>query len=134
MKGDETREPPPVLNSGMKVLKGTLAIIVLCFLLVWGVSLGKCELLTLIHGSEFSELYKSNTMMGEQRYLKVLEYSDSYAKVYYVGKDNSMANILSFVKNGEQWEYDKWDCVWSKTGSASEVIWPYWWHFIYGGF
>lgn len=106
----------------------------LCFLLVWGASLGKCEILTLMHGDEFSELYKSNTMIGEPKYLKVLEYSDSYAEVYYVGEGNSMANILSFVRNGEQWEYDKWiDCVWSKTGSASEVIWPYWWHFIYGG-
>ncbi|MDD6736095.1 MAG: hypothetical protein PUE13_07280 [Clostridiales bacterium] len=119
----------------MKVIIKILGFIVLCFLLVWGVSLGKCEILTAIHGDEFSELYKSNTMLGEQEYLKVLEYSDSSARVYYVGKDNSMANIICFVKREGQWEYDKWErCVWSKTGSASEVAWPYWWHFIYGGF
>ncbi len=107
----------------------------LCFLLVWGISLGKCEILTFIHGHEFSELYKANPMIGEQKYLKVLEYSDRYARVYCVEKDNNMANILGFTRNGEQWKYGKWErCVWSKTGSASEVIWPYWWHFIYGGF
>ncbi len=22
------------------------------------------------------------------------------------------------------------DVIWSVSGSASEVIWPYWWHFI----
>ncbi len=96
----------------MKMLKKSAIIIVLCFLLVWGTSLGKCELLTFIHGDEFSELYKANTMIGEQKYLKVLEYSDRYARVYCVEKDNYMANILSFVRSGEQWEYDKWErCV-----------------------
>ena len=105
---------------------------ILVFLLIWGISLGKCEILTLIHGDEFSELYKVNTMMGEHKYLKILEYSDSRARVYYVAKDNSMANILSFVRSGEQWEYDKWErCVWSISGSADSVIWPYWWHFFY---
>lgn len=89
----------------MKVIIKILGFIVLCFLLVWGVSLGKCEILTAIHGDEFSELYKSNTMLGEQEYLKVLEYSDSSARVYYVGKDNSMANIICFVKREGQWEY-----------------------------
>lgn len=102
------------------------------FLLIWSVSLGKCEILTLMHGDEFSELYKVNIMMGEQKYLKVLEYSDCHARVYYVGKDNSMANILSFVRSGEQWEYDKWErCVWSTSGNADSIVWPYWWHFIY---
>ena len=32
--------------------------------------------------------------------------------------------------------YDSWEkTVWSAVGgSASGVVWPYWWHFIYGGF
>ena len=118
----------------MKIIKKFLFFAAICLLIVWGISLGKCEIITLMHGEEFSEAYKENTMMGEQKYLKVLEYSDSQARVYYVGKDNSTGNILRFVKKENKWKYDKWErCVWSKSGSASEVIWPYWWHFIYGG-
>ena len=94
----------------------------------------ECEVLTLLHREEFETIYKQNTMMGEIDYLKVLEYSEEYARVYYVSENRSAGDILSFVKQGDKWKYDNWErTVWSATGSASEVIWPYWWHFIYGG-
>lgn len=105
---------------------------ILIFLLVWGLSFGKCEILTLMHGDEFLDLYSVNEILGKQKFLKVLEYSDNSARVYYVAKDDSMANILSFIKNGDNWEYNKWErCVWSLSGNADDIIWPYWWHFIY---
>lgn len=106
-----------------------------CFLIVWGISLAKCELLTLKHGSEFAEIYKENTMLSEQQYWKVLGYSDQIARVYYVGMNHSSANILTFQNMDGQWRYDgEWETIWSTSGSASQSIWPYWWHFIYGGF
>lgn len=116
----------------MKVSIKILILIMSSFLIVWGVSLARCEILTFIHGAEFTDLYETNTMLGEQEYLKILEYSDEYAKIYYVGTDNSMGNILSFVKNGEHWDYYRWErCVWSTSGNADGIIWPYWWHFFY---
>jgi hypothetical protein len=119
----------------MKKILIILLIPMMCFLLIWGISLARCEIFTLMHGQEFAELYKENTMLGEQEYWRVLDYSETYARVYYVGIKHSGANILSFVKKNDQWKYDKWEStVWSKGGSASDVIWPYWWHFIYGGF
>jgi hypothetical protein len=69
---------------------------ILCFLIIWGASLAKCEILTSKHGSEFSEIYKENTMLGEQRYWKVLDYSKENARIYCVGLNNSSANILTF--------------------------------------
>jgi len=108
---------------------------VICFLLIWGFSLARCEILTLLHGEEFADAYKENTMLGEQEYWKILDYSETHARVYYVSKNYQDADILSFKQENGKWKYDKWeDTVWSKSGSASEVIWPYWWHFIYGGF
>ena len=118
----------------MKKIRIILLIPLICFLLIWGFPLARCEILTLTHGQEFAELYKENTMLGEQEYWKVLNYSETHARVYYVATNHLGANILSFVKKNDQWKYDKWEgTVWSKGGSASEVIWPYWWHFIYGG-
>ena len=64
-----------------------------------------------------------------------MNYSDEYAEVYYVSKHRAGGNIVSFIKENNEWKFNKWEqTVWSSTGSASDVIWPYWWHFIYGGF
>ena len=108
---------------------------IIIFLVIWLFSLAKCEVLTIMHGNEFSEIYKENTMIGEIDYLKVLNYSDNFARVYYVSEDRSSANILIFIRESDVWKYHAWETtVWSSSGSASDVIWPYWWHFIYGGF
>ena len=117
-----------------KIVKIFFIAILSLFLIIWLAALMKCEVLTLLHREEFETIYKQNTMMGEIDYLKVLEYSEEYARVYYVSENRSAGDILSFVKQGDKWKYDNWErTVWSATGSASEVIWPYWWHFIYGG-
>ncbi len=72
-------------------------------------------------------------MITESDYFRVLEYSDSYAKVYYVNRDLT-GELLGFEKENGEWVYTEWRTIWSACGgSASEVIWPYWWHFIYGG-
>lgn len=122
-----------------KYVKIAVTIIILLpiiyFLINWGSALIRCEVLTIMHGSEFGEIYKEKTMIGELDYLKVLNYSDEYAEVYYVSKHRAGGNIVSFIKEKNEWKFNKWEqTVWSSTGSASDVIWPYWWHFIYGGF
>lgn len=106
----------------------------LCFLVIWGISLVKCEIITLIHKDEFSNqtLYEENTMIGDMEYIKILDYSKNYARIYYVSKGNSLGSIIGFIKSGDEWEYSNWeDVLWSTSGNADSVIWPYWWHFIY---
>ena len=105
------------------------------FLIIWTWALLKCEALTILYGNEFSEIYRENTMMGDIDYPKVLDYSSGYARVYYISANRGAGNILLFFKENNEWRYEAWErTVWSDSGSASEVIWPYWWHFIYGGF
>ena len=117
-----------------KIVKIFFIAILSLFLIIWLAALMKCEVLTLLNREEFETIYKENTMIGNIDYLKVLEYSEEYARVYYVSENRSAGVILSFVKQGDKWKYDNWErTVWSATGSASEVIWPYWWHIIYGG-
>lgn len=116
-----------------KIVKIFFIAILSLFLIIWLAALMKCEVLTLLHREEFETIYKENTMIGNIDYLKVLEYSEQNARVYYVSQNRSAGHILCFVKQGTRWKYDNWETVWSATGSASEVIWPYWWHFIYGG-
>ena len=118
-----------------KIIKRILFIILIILILYWLLSLLRCEILTLIHGHKFESNYKENTMIGEIDYLKVLDYSDTTARVYYVGKNKSGGDVLIFKNKNNTWVYDSWEnTIWSRTGSADDVIFPYWWHFIYWSF
>ncbi len=119
-----------------KVLIIVLAVVLVALLpfIVWGSSLLKCEILTKIYYDDFEYAWTDNTMLDEMEYFKVLDCDGETARVYYVSEGVDSANVLTFEKNDGKWVETQWECIWSKTGSASEVIYPYLWHFIYGGF
>lgn len=117
-----------------RYLKWTLICFLALAIIVQSIALIRCEILTRQYDSDFQQAWKANTMLGEMEYFKVLECDGVEAKVYYVSTGMEMANVLSFQKNHGKWEEVGWETIWSKSGSASEIIWPYWWHFIYGGF
>ena len=109
-----------------KFLKKLPLFGLLLFLLIWSASILKCEFLTYRYGYQFETIYRENTMMGDIDYLKVLSYSNSTARVYYVSKNRAAGDILVFSKQNGEWKYDYWDwTVWSKTGSADNFVWPY---------
>ena len=120
----------------MKQRKLTVWILLIClavFVLAQSVSLIKCEILTNRYRTDFEFAYKENSMLGEMESFKVLKCDGQRAEVYYIEGGKTMAHVLYFEKVDGIWEETAWRCIWSTTGSASEVIWPYWWHFIYGG-
>ena len=119
----------------MKHRKGFwIAIILLAFFaVIQSISLIKCEILTNQYYSDFEYAYQSNTMLGEMETFKVLNCDGQTAEVYYIEEGKTLAHVLCFENVDGRWVESSWQCIWSTTGSASEVIWPYWWHFIYGG-
>lgn len=108
----------------MKKFLIILSIIVGLFVLFWTGSYVKYEVLTVIYRQEFSELYKLTNMIDQVDYLKVMEYSDNHARVYYVTK-NVYGNLVTFIKEYDRWNLEHWETVWSKSGSADGFIWPY---------
>ena len=62
--------------------------------------------------------------------MKILEYSDNSARVYYYTPDRN-GDVLSFTKTGGVWVYDSWDSYWSVAGNTERLVRPYWWHCIY---
>ena len=123
----------------MKRVKYIILGMIIALVGVWVSALVKCEVLTHAHYDEFKDAYTGNTMLSDIEYFKVLsyeQYKDGIAQVYYVSKGNAGADVLTFKYDHESrsWKEIAWSTIWSKGGSASDVIWPYWWHFVYGGF
>lgn len=87
----------------------------------------KVEYLTYKYGPEFESLYKETHMIDGICVCKVYEYTETKAKIYYVESGRTFGALVKFIKdeNDDTWILDGWDAVWSKTGSASEFIWPY---------
>jgi len=116
-----------------KLFPVTVISVIAIAAVIWVSSLIKCEVLTRKYFDDFEMAYTQNTMLGEMEYFKVLNCDGDTADVYYVSKGMTDANVLTFENNDGTWEEISWRTVWSTSGSASEVVYPYWWHFIYGG-
>ena len=101
-----------------------VSVLLVCF---YGVCLGRCELLTAVHGREFEGLELGTGLLERSDSLKVLDYSAAEASVYYVGPERSNGNVLRFSRSGGTgpWELTGWNTVWSKSGSADGLVWPY---------
>lgn len=108
-----------------------VAVIIAVFLLIWIAALIRCEVLTYKHYDEFAYAYQSNPMIGDVKYFKVLRCDGDVAEVYYVSAGTG--DVLTFIKQNETWKEVRWETIWSKGGSASEVIWPYWTQFFVTG-
>ena len=39
--------------------------------------------------------------------------------------------MLNFELQDGVWVETHWDTVWSRSGSADGIVWPYWWHNIH---
>lgn len=114
----------------MKILKKTILSILCAFILFWMGSIAICEFNTFKYGDIFRNTEIQD--IGGIRYLtdekiKVIECSNNYAKVYSVFENelNKGGDIYCFKCNNNNWEFDRWETVWSKMGSADGFIWPY---------
>ena len=103
-----------------------IAVVMVAFLIVWAASLIKCEVLTKDHYTEFSDAHYSNSWISDATYFKVLRCDGETAEVYYVSDE--LGAVLAFRKEGSIWVETGWWAVWAAHGSASETVWPYWWH------
>lgn len=102
--------------------------LVFVFLVVWGASLLKCEILTNKYYDELEYAHIENTMLGKINSFKVMKCDGETAEVYYVCDNNNSGNVLKYQKENDQWKEVEWKTIWSKKGSADETLWPYWWH------
>ena len=106
-----------------------IVMIVAVFLIIWSISLIKCELLTKSYCDAFATEHQSNEWISDATYFKVLKCDGETSEVYYVSDE--LGAVLEFRNQNGTWEETTWRTVWAKHGSASETVWPYWWHGIF---
>ena len=95
------------------------------FLLVWCAALIRCEVLTNKYYNEFEYAYNQGSMIGDVEYFKVLDCDGENAEIYFVSDSAGWA--VEFKRQDGKWKQTKWETVWSKSGSASGAVWPYFW-------
>ncbi len=119
-------------NLPLKILLFAITLFMVCML----TEFIKNEILTFKYGGQFENLTCIKENVGSYESFKVVDYSDYEAHLYYITdyKPNPVGFIISLEYYNNRWNYKREYAVWSTMGSASETIWPYWWHFIYGGF
>lgn len=109
-----------------KNIKNVVLLLLVIFLCIWLGAVAKCEYLTIRYGDQFQDAYRKYTMLSRPDYMKILEYGDDRAVVYYV-KRGAGGDTLIFERDDEQsdWEFISWITVWSRSGSADDFVWPY---------
>lgn len=102
--------------------------------------------LTKKYGSEFCELYSENGFYSDIEYLKVFQYRDEkadiyyldntrlkkelsnlsqeYAVVFYVEENHSSASFFIFYDENGSWKLLSWSPVWSSLGTADGFMFP----------
>ena len=85
----------------------------------------KAEYYTAKYGDVFENLYTQTSWIEELEYCKVVDYDSTQATVIYIEKGHNTCFEAIFVLNNGEWDFDKLDCIWSKSGSADGFYWPY---------
>lgn len=123
-------------------------IIIICVILlviVCMIPYIQAEKLTREYGDEFADLYTENGFYENIEYLKVLKYKDkkiwafypnkrikkevereeNKAVVLYVEENHSSCALYFFSLQQGEWKLEKWETIWSYSGSAEGAMWPY---------
>lgn len=105
----------------MKYLKRIICLLIICFVSFWLCSLLICEINTYKHSEEFRNIGNIEDQNGN---IKVLSYTDNFARVYWTSDYNG--NIFTYKKYNNKWNFENWErTVWSSSGSADGFVWPY---------
>lgn len=112
---------------GIDMIKKKHLVIVVIFIIlaIAIIPYIKAELLTNKYGNQFKELYKQTNMISDIEYMKVLDYNNEYSKVCYITANHKSSVIIVFSKENETWILDNWTVIWSQSGSANGLIWPF---------
>lgn len=109
----------------MKYVFRGISALVIAIVFAWTFSVLKCEYFTWKYGTEFIDLDNQIHMIDDIEKVKILDYSDSRAEVYYIDNGGLSGDVVVYEKMNDSWQYVHWKTVWSRLGSADGYQWPY---------
>lgn len=101
-------------------------IIVLLLIVILALPYINAEILTGLHGKETKMLYEQTGIILSDNYQKVIKYTDNKTEVLYI--TNNDVSKCCFVKEKGNWILESWRCITSKTGSAGEFFYPFYFY------
>lgn len=130
------------MNKSRKIIRTIVFAPIISFLIFWVGSIIHTEMLTHRHGYIFERLHyecpRVHNAVGYIESLKVLSFSETTARVYFVIVENTGrmggaeigdrigGSILAFSNEDGQWVLAEMErAVWSRTGSADGFVWPF---------
>lgn len=115
------------------VIHTTTLLIFFGMIGAWVIPYIKNECLTCLYGKEFIGHEVESGWYRKADTMKVIQFTRTEAKIYYVCDNFTSGNIYTFVKDeAGRWELDRWKTVWKSSGNVSKMMWPYFWHAVYG--
>ncbi len=111
-------------------IKKFIKLIIIILLIYVIFSYAKVEYLTYYYGCEFDNKEYYAGHFQDISLIKVFEYKDDYAKVYYESKNEGYGQLAIFRKNSDgDFTLERMGVkAWSRHGSADDFIWPYYFH------
>lgn len=120
-------------------------IIFIILVVILAIPYIQVEKLTQKYGNEFEKLYNQNGFYEDIEYFKILKYKDINACMYYpneeierdiqqdkdsvavlyVEENHSSCAIYIFLQDAQGWKLEKWETIWSFSGSSDGIMWPY---------
>ena len=122
-----------------KIIIWISGLILIAFLLIWGGTLVKNCVSTVIHKDEIENIHliEYEEPLPEFDWYRITSYSDENIEIYYVntlgkGTDSEykIGGKVMCTKISGGWHHTDMteSILWSGAGSADNYIWPYWYH------
>ena len=99
-----------------------IGMVLLCLILI---PYAKVEILTVLHKDEFPNILDDIGMIDNMEYFKVMAYSKNNAEILCIGEGHTVSVLVKYKKNQNIWYAEDWSCIYSKSGTADDFIWPY---------
>lgn len=118
----------------MKFIKKTVLLALIVVLSIWIIQLLICDFLTFKYSSCIDLYQTSETLsywIDDSFSAKIISRKQTEMKIYYY--NDHMGILVVFDYCAGEWisTYSQPDIIWSSTGNADRIVWPYWYHCFY---
>ena len=119
----------------MKSIKKVVLFVLILVIVAWIAQLFVCDLLTLKYASDIDacrECEECSYWIDDTFSAKVISRNRTETKIYYFNEDMGVLVTHDNLATEESTSlHIDLDTLWSASGNADRLVWPYWYHCFY---